>query len=401
MPHQLEITAYGARPDGRTLNTAAIQQAIDDCHAAGGGVVACGPGDFLTGSLELKSRVELRLEAGCRLVASPRLEDYPPFDLPGFRAGQAPEKSRLALIRACEGENIALAGPGTVHGNGFAFYEKIEGPGKLPKPPTPRPRLVMFYRCRDIRIESVAFVDSPCWTIWLMQCAGGRVNGIRVSGDRRLRNVDGIDIDACRDITVSDCRMDTEDDCVVLRNMEHLYGEPGACENITVANCVLKSSFQGVRVGCPGDGKIRNCAFSNLVIESRGNGIIFQNPHRYLPPGSAGGAGVEDISFSNVLINCRRHPVWIIVEEGIALERLAGISFSNLRAKSGGPCLVQGCPETIIENILFSDIDIETDGEEAIICRHCRDIRLSGVKLSNRAPGLASPGVNAGKDNKT
>ena len=200
MGHQFSIDDCGACPDGTTLNTAAIQRTIDACHQAGGGQVVCGPGTWLTGSLELRSDVELHLAPGCRLVGSPSLDHYDPLIAPGFHTELAPEKSAHSLIRAIHAQNVAITGPGTIDGSGLAFYDTSGATEKLDKPDTPRPRIGMFYRCRNVRIQDSAFVDSACWTLWLMQCEQVRIHRIAVHGNRRMRNVDGIDLDACRDV---------------------------------------------------------------------------------------------------------------------------------------------------------------------------------------------------------
>ncbi|MCK5804043.1 MAG: right-handed parallel beta-helix repeat-containing protein [Lentisphaeria bacterium] len=383
MKHVFEILQHGACPDGATLNTSAIQGAIDACHKAGGGQVVCGSGTWLTGALELKSHVELHLARGCRLVGSPRLEDYAPLVAEGFHTEISPEKSACSLIWAVDAEHIAITGAGTIDGSGLAFYDVGEATGKLDKPDTPRPRIGMFYRCRALCIQDVTFVDCSCWTLWLMQCENVYIHRIEITGNARMRNVDGIDLDSCRDVTVSDCRMDTEDDCVAIRAMQRLYDSPAVCENITVTNCVLKSRCQGVRVGCPGDGVIRNCVFSNLVIQSENNGILFENPHRYLRETHSGSAHITNILFSNIVVNCRRSPIKVLVEDGIALSRLGDLSFSDFRIRSGGPCVVQGSPETVIRNVKFSNMKIETSGEDAILCRHCEGVQLTNVELSN------------------
>jgi len=383
MPTQFDISRFGAIADDTTVNTAAIQAAIDACHSAGGGQVWCGPGRFRTGALQLKSGVELHLATGCRIVGSTDLADYSPLVADGFHADRAPEASSESLLWAVDAEDIAITGNGTIDGSGLAFYEDTDGISKLAKPPTPRPRIAMLYRCRRVRIMDTAFVDCPCWTLWLMRCEGVTIQRITITGNRRMRNMDGIDIDSCRDVTMSDCRLDTEDDCIVVRAVQHVYAEPAICENVVITNCVLRSACQGVRVGCPSDGTIRNCTFTNLVIQSTNNGIVFENPKRYLRPESVGTADMTNILFSNIVIDCKRSPISIRVEDGITLRAVADIRFSDMQIRSGGPCVIQGSPETPIRDISFANMRIQTTGPDAIIARHCTGLRLSNVELSN------------------
>lgn len=384
MAYQFDIADYGACADGKTVNTEAIQKAIDACFEAGGGQVVCGPGTWVTGGVALKSRVELHLVRGCYLVGSSNLADYQTFEAEGFDQERAPERSALGLIWATYAEDFAITGAGTIDGAGLAFYEDPKGEGKLEKPETPRPRSGMFFKCRNFHITEVTFVDSPCWTLWLMQCEYVHVDNITITGNSRMRNIDGIDVDACRHVTISNCRMDTEDDCLAFRAIQHLYDDPAVCEYVTVTNCVLKTGTQGVRVGCPGDGVIRHCTFSNLVIDSQVNGINFDNPLRYLPPGNSGSADVSHIQFSNVMIRCKRKPIRLFVADGIALPRLSDLSFSDFTIESGDSCLVQGSKETPIRNVRFNNVAIQTTGEDAILCRNCEGVDLAHVVLSNR-----------------
>jgi len=386
MEQIFDILEYGACADSKTINTSAIQRAVDACHAAGGGRVLCGPGEFLTGSLQLKSRVDLHLAIGCRLVGSTNLTDYGDFIAPGFRHQLAPEKSSKSILRAIEAEDFSITGPGEINGSGPAFYDtrSIMGERFYRKPDSPRPRILMAYKCRNFRIEDASFNDSPCWTFWLMQCQGVGIHRIKMRADQKMINNDGIDLDMCRDVTVSDSFFKTGDDCIILRSMRHLYETELPCENVTVSNCVLDSWCQGIRVGCPGDGVIRNCTFNNLVITGLGNGIVFNNPKRYLSAGSQGSADIRNILFSNVVIDCKNAPIKMDVDAGISLPHLGGVSFANFRIKSGKPIIIQGSPETIIRNASFSNVEIETAGEDAIICRHCQGVKLTNVELSNR-----------------
>ncbi len=381
MEKLFDIEDYGASPD-KDLNTPEIQSALDDCHKAGGGRVVCGPGTFVTGSLELKSNVELYLASGCVLKGSEDLADYPDFEADGFKRDKAPEKTTKHLIRAINAENIAISGCGEINGSGLSFYSSEEL--EMRRKPGERPRIVMFYKCRKVRLQDASFSDSPCWTVWLMKCEDVFVNRVKIAGDRRLINNDGIDIDSCSNVIVSDSLLNTEDDCIVIRAIGSVYDIPGVCENVVVANCVLYSNCNAVRVGCPGDSVIRKCVFSNITINGPCNGVILQNPKRYLPSDNSAGADISGLVFSNFTVDCSGIPIWIFVEEGISLKRLSGLSFSNFRIRSKAPCIVQGSSQTVIRNISFSDFDIETESQDAILCRSCSEVRFNNVKLNNK-----------------
>jgi len=283
-------------------------------------------------------------------------------------------------------EDAAITGPGEINGSGPAFYDTSTRQwGRFyQKPSTPRPRLLIAYQCRNLRLEEAAFNDSPCWTFWLMQCEGVAIRRIRMLADQKMINNDGIDLDMCRDVTISDSQFRTGDDCIILRAMRPVFETERPCENIVVTNCLLDSGCQGIRVGCPSDGTIRNATFSNLIINSQHNGIIFEFPQRYLAAGCRGAADIRHVVFTQVVIECRGIPIGLIAEEGVALPHLGEIDFSHFRIRSGRPMIVQGNPETVIQNVTFSDIAIETEGEDAMVCRWARGIQLNRVTLANR-----------------
>lgn len=385
MLNEFSITDYGAQADGTTLCTENIQQAIDACHKAGGGKVLLPAGEWLSGTIELKSNVELYLSRGCRLLGSTDRRDYQDLVAPGLYDTDAPEKSTSCLIMAREADNIAVSGPGEINGRGIAFYDTMGKNNKFEKPDKPRPRMLMAFRCRNIRLEDTHFIDAPCWTVWLMQSSDISVRGITVRGDERLRNNDGIDFDACRHVTVSDSIFETEDDCLVLRNIQDLYQDRMPCEHITVSNCILKSNCQGIRIGCPSDGLIRNCVFTNCVIDSKNNGIVSNHPKIYSRSPEVTHE-IYNILCSHMTITCPGTPIKIDIEQGIELKKIRAFSFTDIFIESKKPCLILGSDKTEIEDITFNHVKIATSGEDSIICRNCRDVKLNSVTVSNIRP---------------
>ena len=355
-------------------NGRGVQDAINAAFAAGGGRVVLEPGVYPCGTIYLKSRVELHLEAGAKLQGSSRPEDYDDVCDPAFDS-VAPENSRKVLLAALRCSEIAVTGAGEINGAGPEFYDRNVPDGSFfAKPPHPRPRMVQFYGCRKVRFDGISFVDSPGWTFWLMGCEDVRIHGIRVEGCQQMINNDGIDIDDCRRVTVSDSFFRTGDDCLVLRAIRKTPDHHAVCSEVVVTNCVLDSWCQAIRVGCPSDDTICDCVFSNLVIKGSGNGIHINNPKRYLRPGCGGYLYLDRILFSGITMECGRVPVWVNVEEGVKLRHLGGVTFSNLRIDAAEPCRLEGCPETWIEDIRFHEVVGVSRSPETFVARYCRGL---------------------------
>ncbi|MBR6374310.1 MAG: right-handed parallel beta-helix repeat-containing protein, partial [Victivallales bacterium] len=255
-----------------------VQQAITQVSEAGGGCVTVATQVTEAHTIFMKSNVRLHLENGCGITGSADYHDYVDFR-PDEQGGLAPEKSNCTLVAGVNAHNIAITGAGTLECPGPEFYDKNSTSyGRFfAKPPTPRPRLLHLVNCNDVLLADTLYLNSPCWTIWLSGCQRVSIRGIRIEGDQRMINNDGIDIDSCRDVTVADCHIRTADDCLVLRAMPR-NGQPvSVCENVTISNCVLDSACQGMRIGCPSDGVIRNCRMTGLVLNCPGNGIVANN----------------------------------------------------------------------------------------------------------------------------
>ena len=363
----------------------AIQSAIDTAAAAGGGRVCLEPGLYLSGTLYLKSNIELHLPAGAVLKGYSKPDLYDDFCDPGFDA-VAPEGSRKCLLAASHAENIAITGQGEINGSGPDFYDtNVPAGAFFAKPPHPRPRMIQFFDCRNVHFEGVSFVDSPGWTFWLLGCEDVHISRVRVTGCQQMINNDGIDIDDCRRVTVSDSFLRTGDDCLILRAIRRSPEHHAVCEDVTVSNCVLDSRCQGIRVGCPSDDTIRRCTFSNILFRGQGNGININNPVRYLRKGCTGYLHLENLTFQNFIIEAGKVPIWINVENTVRLRYVGSMTFSNFRIRAPQPIRLEGNPETWLEDLRFSEITVETSASTALTAEYVRRLTLNQVELNHKS----------------
>jgi polygalacturonase len=361
---------------------AGIQAAIDAAFEAGGGRVCLQPGLHMSGTIYLRSNIELHIPAGAKIKGYGKSEQYDDFCDPGFDA-VSPEKSRKCLLAAKHAENISISGQGEVDGSGLEFFDTNVPPGHtFAKPPFPRPRMLQFYNCKNVRIEGPSFIDAPNWTFWLLGCEDVIISRIRIIGQQQLANNDGIDIDDCRRVSVSDCIISTGDDCLILRAIRRGPEHHAVCEDVVVSNCVLDSRCQGIRIGCPSDDTIRRCSFNNIVFKGKGNGININNPQRYLRPGCNGYLHLENLSFQNFIIESERVPLWINVEEPISLRYIGSMSFNNFRIKSAHPIRLEGNPHCWLQDLRFNEITQKGCQQTLMVSDYVRGLSVNQVNFS-------------------
>lgn len=361
----------------------ALQQAINEVSANGGGRVSVECCINNAHTIYLKSNVELHIAHNAVITGSADHRDYDDFNPPEL-CGIKPEKYNHTLIAAVNAGNIAITGSGTLAIPGVKFYDESTFNGRFfAKPATPRPRILHLVDCSDVLLSDTLYKDAPCWTIWLSGCNRVTLKGLRVEGDQRMINNDGIDIDGCRDVTVSDCRVKTCDDCLILRAMPR--DKEVVCENVVFTNCLLSSACQGIRIGCPSDDIIRNCRFSNMVLDCPGNGINIDNPVRYLKEGCNGKLDLSNITFAHMTINSGWLPIRLGVDDGVKLRSIRNLVFDDIIMQSSYPCDFHGSAETTPENITLRNIKyIQTapnERESNFIVRKCRRCRMENVEL--------------------
>lgn len=360
------ITDYGACGDGIKVNSPAIQAAIDACGTAGGGMVVVPAGVFITGTLWLRDRVELHIEAGAVLKASPDLSDYNALDAyeQNFECRDE-EWNGAHLILGVEVSDVAITGPGIIDGNGQAFFTTArpfspasliwrDGLALARDKERLRPgQMIVFCESRNIRVRDLSLRNATCWCCLFHGCDTVFVSGLNITNPSDAANTDGIDIDCCRNVTIRDCIIDTGDDAITLRGVpSYLKDKTRLCENVVVSNCVVGSSSSVFRIGV-GDGVIRNAIFANIVITRGGIGLHFQSAY------SAGrGVAISNITFRDVYARNVAFPFVISPGMPEATAPIENIIIDGLQADVFAGAVIEGNANTRPRNIRLSHVDL-------------------------------------------
>jgi polygalacturonase len=356
-----DIRDFAAKPDGKTLCTTAIQQAIDHAASLGGGAVRIPAGTWLSGTIYLESHITLQLDQGATLLGSPRLDDYKHQRKPLAKTGRAEPYQIMALIAGKDLEDVAIRGQGTIDGNGSAYRYKEHG----------RPRGISLVDCRDVLIEGVRMQSAGSWMQHYRGCQRLAIRGIRVFNHATYNN-DGLDIDSCRDVVVSDCRVDSDDDAIVLKSVS---ARP--CQNVAITNCVASSHCNSIKLGTESGGGFTNIAISNCAVQSPQETRHLYGQDR----GLAGlaleivdGGTLDRVAISNVTIQGVSVPIFLRLgnrarqyegmKEKPGVGTLRNVVLSNIVATGVSPigCSITGLPEHPIENVTLSRIKLSFDG---------------------------------------
>ena len=360
-----QASSFGIKSDGVTLNTRSIQAAIDYISSQGGGVLEISVGRYLTGSIFMKSNVELRLLEGAVLVGSTNPYDYDMVE--GY----------YGLLLAKGQKNISVKGKGVIDGRGFdcalnflnqvhlGFLEDTTKNDRVTK----RPKLIYFRECENVAIEGVNLRNAAEWTLVTDQCKNLTISGILMDSKNYWNN-DGLDIVDCRHVLIKDSFIDASDDAICFKShsAEHL------CEDIEVRNCVARSSASGFKFGTVSRGGFKNIRIiNNKVFDTHRSAITIQ---------SVDGGEIENILVDGLEAVNTSNAIYL--RTGIRWNNgkmgyLRNITLSNIKvevpatkADAGysyegpiedlprniSPSGIVGIPELPIENVTLKNVEI-------------------------------------------
>ncbi len=371
---------FGAKGDGTTKDTAAIQKAIDTCAANGGGTVRLDAGTYLSAPIVLKSDITLQLDKGATLLGSPDHAEYPEiteFRLPGAQA----------LVSATNAENVSITGEGTIDGQGESWWREVrsvQNAGVMGV--HPRPRLVVFDHCKHIRIEGVTIQNSPMWQVVPFYCDDVVIRNVRVLAPYPSPNTDAVDPFSSSNIRINHLYADTGDDNIAIKSgASNSPGGDDPSRDIVISDCTFLHGH-GLSIGSELAGGARNIVAERIHFDGTDNGIrVKANRDR--------GNDVSNLVFSDIDMKNVKNPLVVseyyprILPEGDVasqpVTRLTphfhNIAFKNVTATGALMAgAIVGLPEAPVTDIVLTNVNLS--GEKGLSVGYAT-VTGQGVKV--------------------
>jgi len=354
--------ALGAKADGKTKDTAAIQKAIDTCAAAGGGTVKLAAGTFLSAPLELKSHIHLEVDKGAMLLASSDMADFP--DMRVLR-----ENARKPFLYALNVEDIVISGGGVIDGSGDGWYkmarEHIDGESGAHR----RPRLMIIDHCKDLTIDNMTFQNGASWQIVPYFCTNVTVTNTKVTAPADSPTTDGIDPFSCHHVRISHVWIDVGDDDVAVKS--GLPGSHGVDDEPSTDVIVEDSTFlhgHGFSIGSETAGGMTDIHVRNIEMKGTKNGIRIKSGR------DRGNAHIGDMTFDNIKMEDVIYPILISMYYPseltipdndsaqpitIMTPKFYNMTFNNITISGGKIAgILAALPESPVTTITFSNVKI-------------------------------------------
>jgi len=343
-----DVDIYGAVGDGTTMNTTAIQSAINACPS--NGFVWLHNGTFLSGTITLKNNMTLFIDPTATLLGSGLASDYPILNPPANNSQQ--NNCDMALVYAQSCSNVTVTGGGTINGNGRAnFTSGIE---------STRPISIWTALCNHVNLQNINIVDAAMWTMVNMQSDYLTISNVTVNDDGLNGNRDGCDVVDCWHVLIENCTIDSGDDSICLKS-----GNSRGVNDLLVTNCTItKSQSNGLKLGTASTGTFTNITFQNCT--------VLNTAHSAMAVESVDGGAIRDVTFQGINFSGCQNAIFIIAgsrDAGVSPGSINGITYRNITGSSLTD--TRGCPISgtltngvtyKVGNILFDNVNISFAG---------------------------------------
>jgi len=390
------VTEFGAVADGTTVNTKAIQAAIDKCASSGGGVVVVPKGTFLSGAIFLKQGVNLLVEKDGVLKGTTNIDDYPMIQT---RWEGTEEPWTSAFINADGVTGLVISGEGTIDGSGEEWLQKNPyrrpppgAAGAAPPPPSPealrmrrgRPRLIGIQNSKNVRIADLNLHNQAIWCLFILYSEDVLAENLRITAEHNIPSSDGIDIDSSRRVRVNNVYIDVNDDCISIKSGKDADGlrVNRPAEDIVIENSHFAYGHGGVAMGSETSGGIRNVLVRNCVSDS-GNWA----PIRFKTQPSRGGV-VENITYRDMKLHETRQAFefnleWRMVPPiappAKVLPVVRNVKIINVSGDVESVGFIHGLADSPIQNVTFENCKITA--QKGFRIEHARNVDLKGLSL--------------------
>lgn len=345
---EFNVMDYGAAGDGKTVDTKAVQRAIDEAAASGGGARVLIPGgkNFLIGTIQLKSNIDFHLADDSEIIISTRRQDY----------GKDP-----AVITARDTEGLLISGTGNIDGQSLEFMTHYNEEEEWWRPKEWRPRMFQLYTCNDLEVRDIRFGNAPLWGLHMIGCEEVLVDNITVRNILDLPNCDGVNPDHCRNVEIKNCDIRCGDDAIVVKatRQEQDYG-PSA--NIHVHDCILETQDSAVKIGTETTQDIHDIVFERCEVSQCCRGCTIQLRDE---------GNVYNVEFRDMNFKSRYYssPWWgrgeaisftaIPRTHNTVVGEIHNIKVSNINAETENSVRINGTPEGRIRDIHFDNVHIK------------------------------------------
>ena len=359
-----DITNHGAVGNGSTLNTQAIQAAVDSCYSAGGGIVLIPAGNFLTATVFLKSNVTIQIDSGATITGSSSTSDYPDV-IPLIRS-YTDNYTQRSVFYAEAQHNIGIIGKGTFHGNGQSLSFLFDSDNK--------PYGFRFISCTNVRYEGIILRHSGFWMMHNLDCDTLLIKNVYLV-NQNLGNGDGFGIDGCRNVIIDSCFADCNDDALVLKTTS-----PIPCENVSISNCTVATYSRAIKMGTETHGAYRNIHVNNITVQLSTLGPFPNNPAKCgINLSAVDGGSLENVLIENVTMTGIKTPLLIRLGNrarkytdtaavpavgfvrNVELRNITATATTNITSS------VTGIPGYYAKAIRLTDIDITFPGGQQAV----------------------------------